>query len=303
MLLDRYESIEKKIKNVLSKQIFFAVGAPKSGTTWLQKMLDTHPEILCSGEGHFRRYIANFGDTVKKFNDNLETVNKFVYDNKPFYSKIGDELFDFLITSFVASMLGQRQGQKDVKFFGDKTPLHVEYMDTLRVLFPTAKFVHIIRDGRDSTVSIIRHSDRMLNRETIVGTDLHYQCVKEAAQRWNGAIQAALKFKQQFPLNYHEVYYHDLKQNPQEAMAGILRFLGAEANTDTVQTIIEANSFEKLSGGRKEGQEDANSFYRKGIVGDWKNHFDDKSIEIFNQYAGVSLAAMGFNNEALEEAI
>lgn len=301
MLLDRYETVEKKVKSVLAGQLFFVVGAPKSGTTWLQKMLDNHPEILCSGEGHFRRYIADFGQVIKNYNQNLATVNQYVYEGKPSYTNVNDELFDYLITGFIASMLGQRQEQKNARFFGDKTPLNVEYMDILQVLFPTAKFIHIVRDGRDTAISITRHSDRMLSRPpTLAGQDLFYQCIKEGAERWNGAIQAALKFKQRFPLQYHEVFYHDLKQQPFEVMAGILKFLGAETSDATLRTIIDANSFEKLSGGRKEGQEDLQSFYRKGIIGDWKNAFDAKSLEVFNQYAGESLAAMGFSDAVLE---
>ena len=42
-----------RLDAVLQKDLFFLVGVGKSGTTWLQKLLDGHPEISCNGEGHF----------------------------------------------------------------------------------------------------------------------------------------------------------------------------------------------------------------------------------------------------------
>ena len=50
--------------------IFFVVGAPKSGTTWLRRMLDLHPEVLCHGEGRF------FGRDDKDMNYENVRVNK-----------------------------------------------------------------------------------------------------------------------------------------------------------------------------------------------------------------------------------
>lgn len=295
VLSERYEVISQRIKAALAKEIFFVVGAPKSGTTWLQKMLDTHPDILCSGEGHFRRFIAEFGHIIKNYNQGQATIANYVYEGNPCYAPFSDEMFDFLVTDFVCLMLGQRLSQKNATFIGDKTPLHVESMETLLTLFPSAKFIHIIRDGRDMAISITRHSDRMANRPTTAtGQDIFYECIKEAAQRWHNAIQAALAFKQKFPAHYHELHYRDLKQSPLTTMEKVVTFLGAASSPDILTQMIEANRFEILAG-RTSGTEDVTSFYRKGIVGDWVNHFDTRAIEIFNQYAGQSLEAVGYD--------
>lgn len=294
MLLELYENTSTRINSALNKQIFFVVGAPKSGTTWLQKLLDSHPEIACYGEGHFHRLIDMMGQLVKQHNSGQETVNTYVYENSPYYRLVSDAEFDYLVTTFIGLMFSQRKIDNNIRFVGDKTPLHVMHMHTLRTAFPTAKFIHIVRDGRDAAISITRHSDRMLNRITLPGQPLFYQCIKEAAERWHGSIQAALQFQQQFPHQYHQVRYFELKQAPKEAMEGILSFLGASQDDEMIAQIYKANTFEALSGGRKAGQENISSFYRKGIVGDWKNHFDNKSLEIFNQIAQTSLEAMGY---------
>jgi Sulfotransferase family len=53
-----YEELHSAISELQKKQIFFIGGAVKSGTTWLQLLLDAHPEVSCNGEGHFLDNLA-----------------------------------------------------------------------------------------------------------------------------------------------------------------------------------------------------------------------------------------------------
>ena len=54
--------------------------------------------------------------------------------------------------------------------------------------------------------------------------------------------------------------------------------------------------FRKLYG-RKEGEENNNSFLRKGIVGDWKNYFNKESKKVFKEYAGRELIKLGYEKD------
>jgi len=60
-----------RLSGALERQIFFVGGAPKSGTTWLQVLLDCHPQISCSGEGHF------VGHLLPRLKSALESHNRF----------------------------------------------------------------------------------------------------------------------------------------------------------------------------------------------------------------------------------
>ncbi len=53
MINPAYRETQHAIERVFAKQIFFIAGVLKSGTTWLQLLLDAHPEIACRGEAHF----------------------------------------------------------------------------------------------------------------------------------------------------------------------------------------------------------------------------------------------------------
>jgi hypothetical protein len=61
-----------------------------------------------------------------------------------------------------------------------------------------------------------------------------------------------------------------------------------------VTRCIEAASFEKLSKGRKRGEEDPSSFFRKGVAGDWKHVFTQREKEAFDREAGDLLARLGY---------
>ncbi len=57
-LIHVYDQLHDQIKKVLEKQFFFVVGCQKSGTTWLEKILDNHPEMICRGEAVFGNVLA-----------------------------------------------------------------------------------------------------------------------------------------------------------------------------------------------------------------------------------------------------
>jgi len=60
---------------------------------------------------------------------------------------------------------------------------------------------------------------------------------------------------------------------------------------------VGSASFEKLSRGRERGQEDPSSFYRKGVAGDWKNHFSKEDRRVFKEEAGELLIRLGYEDD------
>lgn len=63
-----------------------------------------------------------------------------------------------------------------------------------------------------------------------------------------------------------------------------------------ITAVLERKSFARLAGGRKKGQEDVNSHYRKGTPGDWKNHFSPEHIRHFKDQFGDLLIKLGYES-------
>lgn len=310
--------------------VFFVVGHQKSGTTWLMRILDSHPEILCRGEGRF--FGADWRQkSVKRidvrrppsslYNAVLDAKFLRFWIERSVWSRDDDadeHLRNVTRLSIDYFLLGElaRSGKRLV---GDKSPLLVpETMAEISAIYPEAKVVHIIRDGRDATVSALHHSwnfgkkgkndevsakreayredpGRMLEagESVFAGTSLA-RMAAEWAVRVGRTVESGPALLGE---NYAEVRYEDLLRRPEEEVRRLILFLGAGADDDTISRCVNAASFEKLSRGRERGEEDATSFFRKGVAGDWRNVFTEEDRSVFKEEAGGLLTKLGYEKD------
>lgn len=85
------------------------------------------------------------------------------------------------------------------------------------------------------------------------------------------------------------VKYEDLLNNPVLTMKTVIESLkNKSVDIHRLEKIIDKYSFEKISG-RSKGDENTSSFVRKGIAGDWVNHFSQEAKEAFHYYSGEAL--------------
>ena len=89
------------------------------------------------------------------------------------------------------------------------------------------------------------------------------------------------------------VRYEDTLKDPSAELTDVAEHLGFRLSQPIIADIVARHSFEAVSG-RKPGVEDATSFHRKGIAGDWKSHFTAQSAEAFLRYGGEALIATGY---------
>ena len=85
----------------------------------------------------------------------------------------------------------------------------------------------------------------------------------------------------------------DIMTDSAAALGRLFRdFWKLDVSQDVVDRLAAKHTFAKYSGGRPPGQEDQHAFYRKGVAGDWRNHFTPKVLERFKaQYSDLLLMA------------
>jgi len=273
--------------------VFFVCGAPKSGTTWLQRVLDAHPEVACSGEGHFIRLSAALAQGIRDYNGGLDEVARGVYEGRPYYRPVDQAEFDEMVRGFVLRRLTARAGPQ-TRWVGDKTPTYTRHLGQLNRLFPGAKIFHIVRDPRDAAVSRMFHSVRAGAQEAAtVGSEQYRQTLEGAVRMWREAVTAVDAFAASHPGQVCEVRYRDLHDDPIGQIRQLFAFLGAPAPQVLVERVAAETSFKALSG-RAPGEEDPGSFFRKAQPGDWRTRLDAESVQFITESCGELMAAKRF---------
>ena len=309
--------------------VFFVLGQQKSGTTWLMRMLNSHPEILCRGEGRF------FGrewrqEGVKKlevqrapsslYNAMLNAEYLRLWVERSVWSRDddADEQLTNLTRMAIDYFLEGELLKTGKRMVGDKSPLLTpDTIKEVREIYPEARVIHIIRDGRDVAVSAVHHSwnfgkrknaEVLARREAYRGNPEELRkkgesmfagdLLRKLAAEWGARVGKTVEDGPTLlGANYSEVRYEDLLERPEEEVGRLLEFLGAEASEKIVRRCVSSASFEKLTKGRRRGQEDASSFFRKGVAGDWRNVFTEQDKLIFKEEAGDLLIRIGYEKD------
>ena len=184
-------------------------------------------------------------------------------------------------------------------------PLHVHHMHEgiIDDYSPRQKVVFIARDPRDAIVSGyfyikngLDEGDMNATRESLARLDpeagLEQQLIKYMKYRMP---VMAYWFHLQHP-NVTRVRYEDLLGDLAGQVRRINRDAGIHAPERHVERVIAQVSFESMSGGRRPGAENRASHFRKGVSGDWKNHFTERHCRIFREMGGEDLLRdMGYD--------
>jgi hypothetical protein len=277
---------------------FFVCGAQKSGTTWFQRLLDAHPALICSGEGHFIRRVARpMFEVIRQYNEHLQIVAKNVYEGKPYYDEIELQELARVIREFIISRMSKRIKPGAVAI-GDKTPRYVDTLRELRLFFPEARFLHIVRDPRDVVVSVLHQAWRAGYSDALTtGSQMQIENAAGAARVWLRAQEHFADFAEDYPDQCLEVRYEDLCLSPHGTMERTFGFLGVSASAEVIQSVIQGASFETWSG-RKPGDEDKSSFFRRGVMGDWTRTLDQSIIKRVTAICGPWLDRKGYDADS-----
>jgi glycosyltransferase involved in cell wall biosynthesis len=309
----------------LQRPPFLVTGRARSGTSWVMRILNAHPEILCAGEGRF------YGARYRVGDSNVRSLHGALLASKPlrewaessgwtrgndFREEIGE--MTAILSDHVLARELARSGKRMV---GDKTPLTTTTMlRELAKLRPGTKVAHIIRDGRDVAVSSVHHiwsSDardggfHRLSPEQIrlrgeyredpegfvaSGRSIFADgMLAGTARDWARLVRGAMRDgRRELGSDYLELRYERLLENGPEEVARLLEFLGADGRAGTAGQCLERARFERSSGGRPAGEEDSSSPVRLGRAGDWRRVLTREDKREFKEAAGDLLVELGY---------
>jgi hypothetical protein len=296
----------------------FIVGCPRSGTTLLQRLLDGHAQLAITPETHwiprwFRgkqsKGIAPDGRVSKKLLRKLAAHPRFaelgVTPRKKHLR--GGDAGRVSYARFVSSLFdlyGKRQGKLLV---GDKTPGYAREVSTLHALWPDAKIVHMIRDGRDVVLSILNW-ERARNWKPGEGTARFQMWADDAlltsALWWEWHVRLAGEAGRSLgPALYHEVRYEALVDDPAGECRALCDFLGVPADDALVRKYEE-----RARSNSRCAEKHPWMPITRGLR-DWRTQMPPTEVERFEAAAGGLVEELGYQRaflhplpEALEHA-
>jgi hypothetical protein len=259
-------------------QVVFVVGPPKSGTTWVQQTLAAHPEAAVEGEGQFATWLAYpiaqvFGQYTARQNQASRSGKETAWVDQADQFFTLRQVCDRVLIGYLRR--AQQRGRSRLRAVIDKTPGHARHVATLANLYPWARFVCCTRDVRDAAVSAWHHLGKVpgffegaadIHAAAPLYAEKHYGELMRHARHGGAALGRQ---------RYMELAYEDYKADPAATVRRLFAFCNLPADDALVTAAVESNTFERRSGGRKPGEE-ADSFHRKGVVGDWRNYFSEE---------------------------
>jgi hypothetical protein len=266
---------------------FFVVGAQRSGTTLLRLMLNNHPALHVPFESRFipdlardpdsaaplddmrtRRLLQRIGEDAFVRKGRLLPDPDAVHARRPAtYAGLVDAMFMHL-----ARVHGKSR-------WGDKTPSYVLEMETLWGLFPGARFIHLVRDGRDVALSLR-------------GVSWGSRDLLRVAQDWRWKVTLGRKLGAMMPGRYLELRYEALVQDPAPVLRRICAFLGEDYAPEMLDYHRRAEA---------EMPVESLQWHRSSVLapdaakaGAWRRAMGRADQRVFDDAAGDLLADLGY---------
>jgi Sulfotransferase family len=218
----RYEPIGRTVETQQLLPIPIIVGTPRSGTTLLRFMLDAHPQLAIPPETGFfwiapelnetgDRLREQFFNAVINYPPQAPAWADFEIPAEVFWSAL-QAIDPFNSSEGFRAFYRLYAARLDKPRFGDKTPIYCKSLDLIRTLLPEARFIHLIRDGRDVALSLRR---MWFSPGSEMKTQAAYwrDCVLAARQNGIGRR------------DYLEVRYEDLVLNTRTTLERVCQYI------------------------------------------------------------------------------
>jgi hypothetical protein len=258
-------------------------GCARSGTTLMRVMIDTHPDIYCGPETALLYLRTLTRRKIRKLSKKLEIpeeeLKAMIRDTGSYFSFV-ESLFDYL---------RERAGKPR---WGDKSPQNVLHLDRMFHHFPEARFIHMIRDGRDTACSLRTFPRYKMLDSKRIELDTNNpldQCIR----RWVHDVEAGMRYRGDH--RYFEVKYEDLIESDKETLIRVFGFLGEpwdESVTKYYQIESPGRSMDKMPQNPGATQ----PIYRTAY-GRWRNEFTEEDKSVFKAIAGKLLVKLGYEED------
>jgi hypothetical protein len=299
-------------------EAIFIVGVSRSGTTLMRRVLDKHSRIGIATENHYlghllawegtRHYFRRLGDL--RDDAAVQAMVELIYSGElqrrsrlrelsPYWRWLVDrvprqDIEDYLLASdrsergLFEAFLRIYADRRGKAIMGEKTPAHLDYVETLLEWFPHGRVIHCLRDPRAIYVSELRrrteHAVGFPYRQLTAAPALMERFVLlQVAWVWARAVHRHRTLARRYPGRYRLVRFEDLVASPAETLASLCEFLGVTAEPRMLEQKVTSRGARVGAAGF-----DAAASER------WREHIDPRAQAALQLLLGKRLGEMGY---------
>jgi hypothetical protein len=267
----------------------FVVGCPRSGTTLLYNML--------LSSGNFAVYLAEsnvFNLLVPRFGNlhvpaNRERLVDAWLQSKLFRASFlnSEEIRTRLLSEcrsggdFLRIVMEEIARTQGVSRWADNSPEELLHALKIKRELPDALFIHMIRDGRDVSLSLDARPHKWVRpfswdrQHSLLVTGFFWQWIVQSGRKQGAGLGG----------DYLEIRFEDLQADQHTTLAKIGRFIEHELNYEQIMkvgigSVSDPNTSFKGDSG--------------GPVGRWKNKINPQTLASFEQLVGPTLRELGY---------
>ncbi|MEA2352240.1 MAG: hypothetical protein QOJ14_654 [Thermoleophilaceae bacterium] len=250
----------------LEDRLLFVVGARRSGTNWVERMLTAHPDVVAmpSETNLFAMWVEPLQERMQHSSPGSPAPGKTFMPRAAFLAAVRamlDRVFEDSLERFGTG----------ARYLLERTPHHADQLTLIAEVYPGARAVHLVRDGRAVARSLL-------------AMDWGPDTMEGAAAEWRTSVMAARAARELLGQRYLELRYERALADPGAAADELFGWLGLEL-TDAIreQVMREATS---------EYNVDPST---PGVRADkWRDQLTEEQVRVFERVAGDQLDSLGY---------
>jgi hypothetical protein len=297
-----------EIKQFFPREKFFIFGHARSGTTLLMRLARLHPEVHCNYQAHFFTRQPLLKSLV-----NTPEAEEWLARKSNRWNQ-GHDLSPLVLRAAADFIMERDAAKVGKRIVGDKSPsstIHGQAVRDMHAVYPDAKLVYIVRDGRDVLISerfrnFVEESKFLSAEDKRIVEDLRRDqtsftngtrsiftetFIRRVAKGWVQNLQETEdEARRLLGDHYFGMRYEDLLSTPFDEMKKLWQFLEvkqiATSLGEEIKAEMASNPDEEWQSKRNEG---IASFLPKGQAGNWQKLFTEKDTSVFKEVAGEML--------------
>jgi hypothetical protein len=305
-----------EIRQFFPREKFFIFGHARSGTTLLMRLVRLHPEVHCNYQAHF----FTRKPLLKSLVDSPEAEEWLTRKSNRWDQ--GRDLSPLVLRAAADFIMERDAAREGKQIVGDKSPsstIHGQAVRDMHMIYPDAKLIHIIRDGRDVLISerfrnFIEESKYLSSEDKRIVEELQRDqtqftsgtrsiftetFIRRVARGWITNLQETEdEGKRLFEDHYCSLRYEDMLEHPFEEVSIMWKFLGVkeiDASLEgKIKAEMESNPDEEWQAKRNKG---VASFLPKGQAGNWQKLFTVRDKILFKEIAGEMLVKWRYEKD------